>query len=125
MSSVNKQILLGRLGKDPDIKAVGEKQTVVCKFSVATSEKYNGVETTTWHNVVVWGKQAENCGKYLAKGRLVYLEGRTENRKYTDKQGVEKYITEVIADQVRFLPDGARKAEVGTEPTVAADDIPF
>lgn len=123
MSSVNKQILVGRLGKDPQVEAIGANQTVKCKFSIATEHRYKEERETTWHNVIVYGKQAESCGKYLSKGRLVYVEGRTANREYTDKQGAKQRITEVIADHVRFLPDGSKREE--EQQSDSSTDVPF
>ena len=104
--SVNKVILLGRLGQDPDVKTVG--QNVVATFSVATDESWtdkNGqrTEKTEWHRVVVWGRSAENCGKYLRKGRQVYVEGRLETRKWQDKTGAERATTEIRGDRVEFI----------------------
>jgi single-strand DNA-binding protein len=114
MTSVNKVILVGRLGQDPELKYTPNGQAV-CNLSVATSEVWNDKngqrqEKTEWHRVIVWGKPAENCAKYLGKGRLVYLEGRNETRSWEDKNSGEKrYATEVIANMVQFLdkaPEG-------------------
>ncbi len=107
MSSVNKAILIGGLGKDPEVKFTGSGKAV-CKLSLATEEQWQDAsgekqKETTWHNIVVWGKQAEACGKHLEKGSRVYVEGRIANRSYDDKDGVKKYVTEVIATNVRFL----------------------
>jgi single-strand DNA-binding protein len=105
--SLNKAILIGRLGRDPEMRYTPSGQPVA-NFSIATDETYTGkdgqkVEKTEWHRIVVWGKQAEFCGNYLAKGRLVYIEGKIETRKWTDKDGVEKYTTEIKADRVQGL----------------------
>ena len=102
--SLNKAILIGRLGRDPEMRYTPSGQPVA-NFSIATDETYTGkdgqkVEKTEWHRIVVWGKQAEFCGNYLAKGRLVYIEGKIETRKWTDKDGAEKYTTEIKADRV-------------------------
>lgn len=110
---VNKVILVGNLGKDPQTRSTPNGQEVAT-LTVATSEKFKGKdgelqERTEWHTVVVWGKQAESCGKYLTKGRQVYVEGRLATRKWTDKEGVEKYSTEVVAESVKFLGQGERK----------------
>lgn len=110
---VNKVILVGNLGKDPQTRSTPNGQEVAT-LTVATSEKFKGKdgelqERTEWHTVVVWGKQAESCGKYLTKGRQVYVEGRLATRKWTDKEGVEKYTTEVVAENVKFLGQGERK----------------
>jgi len=100
--TVNKQILVGRLGGDPDVRFTSSG-TAVCNFSLATSYKYKDEETTTWHNIVVWGNTAEACGKHLAKGLLTYVEGRTQHRKWQDKEGNDRFTTEVVAQNVTFL----------------------
>lgn len=110
---VNKVILVGNLGKDPQTRATPNGQEVAT-LTVATSEKFKDKsgelqERTEWHTVVVWGKQAESCGKYLTKGRQVYVEGRLATRKWTDKEGAERYSTEVVAESVKFLGQGERK----------------
>ncbi len=104
---VNKAILIGNLGKDPEVRFTPSGRAVA-KFSVATTERWNDQqgqkqEKTEWHNIVVWGKQAETCGQYLAKGRQVFVEGRITNRSYDDKDGNKRYISEIIARDVRFL----------------------
>jgi single-strand DNA-binding protein len=116
--SVNRAILVGRLGKDPEVSYT-QSGTAKCRFSLATSEVYydnNNVkqEKTDWHNVVVWGKQAESAGKYLAKGREVYIEGKIETRSWDDeKSGQKKYITEIKAQRVVFLSGGQQKSGEG------------
>ena len=105
--SVNKAILLGNLGKDPESRVLSSGSTV-CKFSLATSESYlkdgERVETTEWHNIVVWGKQGEACSRYLQKGRPVYVEGRIQTRSWDDgATGEKKYMTEIVASKVVFL----------------------
>jgi single-strand DNA-binding protein len=117
MSGVNKVILVGRLGADPEVKTVSGGNTVA-RLSVATSENWTDregqrQERTEWHRVVVWGKLAELCGKYLAKGRQVYLEGRLQTRSWEDSQGQKKYTTEVIASTVQFLGGASQGAEYG------------
>jgi len=107
MSGINKVILVGRLGADPELKAVGPGSQVA-RLSVATSENWTDKEgqrqeRTEWHRIVVWGKLAELCGKYLAKGRQVYVEGRLQTRSWEDPQGNKKYSTEVVAQTVQFL----------------------
>lgn len=109
MSGINKVILIGRLGQDPEMKAVGQGATVT-RLSVATSETWvdkNGQkqERTEWHRVTVWGKLAEICGKYLAKGRQVYVEGKLQTRSWEDN-GQKKYATEIVAQTVQFLGAG-------------------
>lgn len=116
---VNKVILVGNLGKDPQTRSTPNGQEVAT-LTVATSEKFKGKdgelqERTEWHTVVVWGKQAESCGKYLSKGRQVYVEGRLATRKWTDKDGNEKYTTEVVAENVKFLGGGEKKQAGGDD----------
>lgn len=110
MSGVNKVILVGRLGQDPELKSVGNGQSVA-RLNLATSEAWTDKtgqkqERTEWHRVVVWGRQAENCAKHLAKGRQVYVEGRLQTRKWEDN-GQTKYSTEIVANTVQFLGSGA------------------
>ena len=111
MSGVNKVILVGRLGADPEVKDLGEGN-FVANFSMATSEKYKDKsgemqEKTEWHRIVVWGKLAEICGKYLKKGREAYVDGKLQTRSWEDKEGVTKYTTEVVAKEVQFLGSSA------------------
>ena len=117
--SVNKVILVGRLGTDPEVKAVGPGSNVA-RFSVATSESWlkdgQKQERTEWHRVVVWGKLADLCGKYLSKGRQVYLEGRLQTRSWEDQTGQKKYSTEVVANTVQFL--GSAQQERSSGPMV-------
>ena len=105
MSGFNKAIILGNLGKDPEMRAAGNSN--VCNFPVATSETWidkdkNKQEKTEWHRIVVWGKQADACNKFLKKGSKVLIEGRLATRKW-EKDGKEMYTTEVIAEHVQFL----------------------
>lgn len=108
--AVNKVILVGNLGRDPEVRFTpGGK--AVARFSLATSEAWtdaggNRQERTEWHNIVVWGKQAESCGQYLTKGRQVYVEGSLRSRQYDDKDGNRRSITEVVAQRVQFLGGG-------------------
>ena len=107
MASVNKAIIIGRLGKDPEVRYTQSGQAMA-RFTVATNETWmdreNGrQERTEWHNIVVWGKQAETCGQYLSRGSQVYIEGRIETRKFEDKEGKERYFTDINARQVTFL----------------------
>ena len=109
MGSVNKVILIGNLGADPELKYT-PSQRPLCNLRIATTEVYKdkaGVrqEKTEWHRVTVWGDQAENCNKYLAKGRSVYVEGRLQTRSY-DKDGQKHYATDIVADRVVFLGSG-------------------
>jgi single-strand DNA-binding protein len=110
MASVNKVILLGNLGRDPETRYTTGGDAV-CNLSIATSEQWkdkNGEkqERTEWHRVVLFGRQAEIAGEYLKKGRSVYVEGRLQTRKYTDKDGVEKYSTEIVGDRMQLLGSG-------------------
>lgn len=142
---VNKVILVGNLGKDPETKYMPSGDCV-CNFSLATSESWNDkqsgekVEKTEWHNIVMFRKLAEIAGEYLRKGSQVYIEGKLRTRKYTDKNGVDRYITEIEARDMQML--GSRGGSGGTSasgnvssapaPAAAAgsggdfdDDIPF
>ena len=110
MASVNKVILVGNLGKDPEVRFTPSGRAVA-KFSIATTESWMDQESgrqerTEWHNIVVWGKQAESCGQYLAKGRQVFVEGAIRSRSYDDKEGNKRYITEIVAQRVQFLGGG-------------------
>ena len=114
---VNKVILVGHLGADPDMRYTPSGQGV-CELRLATSESWNDKngqrqERTEWHRVVVWGKRAEVCSKYLSKGRQVFVEGRIQTRSYDDKEGNKKYITEIIAADVQFLGGGGREGGGG------------
>jgi single-strand DNA-binding protein len=139
--SLNKVLLIGNLGKDPEVRFTPSGRAVG-RFPLATSEVWNDAEgqrqeRTEWHNVVVWGKQAETCGQYLAKGRQVFVEGSVRTRQYDDKEGNRRYMTEIIAQRVQFLGGGggrgaeSRGGGVPDEPPVPApggaedDDIPF
>lgn len=109
MASVNKVILLGNVGKDPDVRYV-DAGVAVAQFPLATSDRSytlpNGTEVperTEWHNIVIWRKQAEFVEKYVHKGDLLYVEGKIHTRSYDDKQGVKRYITEIWADQVELV----------------------
>ena len=107
MASVNKVILVGNLGRDPEIRYLPSGEPVA-NITIATSSKYKSktgelVEETEWHRVTFFGKLAEIAGQYLKKGRPVYVEGRLKTRKYTDKDGVEKYATDIIANEMQML----------------------
>jgi single-strand DNA-binding protein len=141
--SVNRVILIGNLGKDPEVRFTPSGRAVA-RFPLATSDVWNDAEgqrqeRTEWHNIVVWGKQAETCGQYLAKGRQVFVEGSIRTRQYDDKDGNRRYITEVIGQRVQFLGGGGGRGAEGPragaeEPPAAGapaapgaedDDIPF
>ncbi|MDA3902991.1 MAG: single-stranded DNA-binding protein [Desulfuromusa sp.] len=105
--SVNKVILVGNLGKDPDLRYT-PSGTAVATFSLATTERYkdrdgNKQEKTEWHNIVAWRQLAEICGKYLHKGKQIYIEGKIQNRSYDDRDGNKRYISEVVVDQMQML----------------------
>jgi single-strand DNA-binding protein len=105
--SVNKVILVGNLGKDPELRYT-PSGAAVATFSLATSERFKGKdgqmqEKTEWHNIVAWRNLAEICGKYLHKGKQVYIEGRIQTRSYDDRDGNKRYMTEIIADQMQML----------------------
>ena len=110
MASVNKVILLGNLGRDPETRYTTGGDAVT-NLNIATSEQWKDKsgekqERTEWHRVVLFGRQAEVAGEFLKKGRSVYIEGRLQTRKYTDKDGVEKYSTEIVADRMQLLGSG-------------------
>lgn len=136
-------MLIGRLGKNPEVKYLGEGESSTCvaKFSLATSEsKKKGdewKEFTEWHDIVVWRQLAERCGK-LEKGQLVYIEGKLVHRKYEDKEGVMRYVTEVNAFTVRLMEkrgeapaNGGNEAKKEVEAAAdgkkeeKSDDLPF
>lgn len=106
MSGINKVILVGHLGKDPDIRYL-EGNVSVASFPLATTETYNKdgkrIEQTEWHNIVMWRGLADVAAKYLTKGRLVYIEGKLRTRSYDDKEGVRRYTTEIVAESFNML----------------------
>ena len=132
--SVNKVILVGHIGGDPEVKYT-PSGTAVVNLTLATNEvrrdkEGNDVETTEWHRLVVWGKQAEFAGNYVKKGQLLFVEGRLQTRKWEDRNGVERRTTEVVTENLTML--GGKKG--GGEPPAEADastqppdddDIPF
>src|SRR5512133_3654710 len=116
--SVNKAILVGNLGKDPELRYT-PSGAAVATFSLATTERFKGrdgqmQEKTEWHNIVVWRQLAEICGKYLHKGKQVYIEGRIETRKW-EKDGVTRYTTEIVADQMQMLGSKGENEGSGRE----------
>jgi single-strand DNA-binding protein len=118
---VNKAILLGNLGKDPELRYTNS-QTAVCSFSLATGERRkdasgNWVDHTEWHNIVTFGKTAENCANFLKKGRQAFIEGRIQSRKWQDKEGKDRYTTEIIANTVQFV--GTREGKGGSAPSLS------
>jgi len=130
MSSVNKVIVLGRLGRDPEVRSL-DNGNMVANFSVATSETYKDKSTgekkekTEWHNIVMWGKAAEIAQKYLKKGDQVYIEGKLQTRSW-EKDGVTRYTTEVVGNTLTLL--GANNNSGSSEGNVSSDgsdDLPF
>lgn len=141
--AVNKVILVGNLGKDPELRYT-PSGTAVCTFSLATTERFKNKQgeqqdRTEWHNIVVWAGLAEICGKYLTKGKQIYLEGRLQYRSYDDRDGNKRYITEVVANEMQMLgragdqPDSGRSSSSSDDFSQAPpepqfnpdDDIPF
>jgi len=108
MASVNKVIVLGNLGRDPEVRYT-PNGSAVCNLRIATTRNWKSkdsgekMEETEWHSVVLYDRQAEIAGEYLKKGRPVYIEGRLKTRKWTDKEGVERYTTEIVADSMQLL----------------------
>ena len=131
MASLNKVMLIGNLGKDPEVRYTTSGQGVA-SFSIATTEKYKNKsgeweEKTEWHNIVLWGKLAEIAKDYLSKGKTVFIEGRLQTRKWQDKDGRDRYNTEIVGDRMQMLSpkgDGGRSGggRDGNEPTAAYDD---
>lgn len=132
---MNRAILIGRLGKDPELKYI-ESGTAVCNFSIATGRSWTGSdgeknEVTTWHNIVAWAKQAELAKEYLTKGRQVAIEGRIDNRSYEKKDGTTGYISEVVADRIEFIGNredgGSGKSQTtdANQGDVDDDGLPF
>jgi single-strand DNA-binding protein len=150
--SVNKVIILGRLGQDPELKHTPGGMSV-CNFTVATSESWadkagQKQERTEWHRVVVWGKLADLCNQYLAKGRQAFIEGSLQTRSWDDKSGQKRYTTEIVAKTVQFIGGQAgassersegrstgtpaydtsmvnQEYDISTDTNFTADDIPF
>jgi len=141
--SVNKVTLIGNLGKDPEVRYTGSG-VAVATFSVATNESWkdadgNPQERTEWHNIVAWRKLAEICGQYLKKGGKIYLEGRLQYRTYDDKNGVKRYVTEIVMNEMVMLDSrggGGQSGGAGQETSTysgpqeapmpdPADDLPF
>lgn len=138
MAGVNKVILIGRLGADPEVRYTSNG-TPVASFRIATSESWTNKdgqreERTEWHRIVTWRKLAEICGEYLSKGKQVYIEGRLQTREWEDRDGVKRWTTEITAQNMQMLgspDDQTRTSEpsgpsVPEEPAIAEDDdIPF
>lgn len=107
MAGINKVMIIGRVGKDPESKTL--KSGLICNLSVATSEKHKDEERAEWHKIICFGKLAEICVKYLTKGSQVYVEGKLQTRSWEGKDGSKRFSTEIVASQVSFL--GGGKAE--------------
>jgi single-strand DNA-binding protein len=139
--SVNKVILIGNLGKDPEIRSIDANRRVA-NFSLATSETYKNqqgekVTQTEWHNIVFYGAIVDTIEKYLKKGTQIFVEGKIRSRSYDDKEGIKRYITEIIGDTFRFTGSAPKSGENGNgqqngayeQPVMsdnnAADDLPF
>lgn len=134
MSSVNKVLLIGHLGRDPETRFTGDGGAI-CNVSIATTESWKDKggakqEKTEWHRVAFFGKLAEVAGEYLKKGSLVYVEGKLQTRKWQDKDGQDKYTTEIVAQAMQMLggkPQGEGKAikpDSGRAEDIK-DDLPF
>lgn len=134
---INKAILIGNLGSDPEVKYT-QSGTAVATFRVATTERWKGQdgqmqESTEWHRIVAWKRLAEICGEYLLKGSRVYIEGKIQTRKWQDQNGVDKYTTEIVAREMKMLSvrgesgDGQSSTHPETPPGVSRDseDLPF
>jgi single-strand DNA-binding protein len=133
MASVNKVILIGNLGADPEVRYMPSGQAVT-NLRIATNEVWNDKsgqrqERTEWHKVVAFGKTAELCGEYLAKGRSVYIEGKLQTKEWMDKENRKNYTTEIVADRVQFLSDGRgqgqgqRRQSAGAQGGPGPDDF--
>ena len=129
MPSLNKVEIIGHFGKDPEMNYT-PSGAAVCKFSVATSEKWTDKasgdkkERTEWHNIQAWGKQADICGQYVSKGMLVYVSGSLRTSSWDDKDGIKRYKTEVNADKVLFLSGKSDKPNPDAIPSKPDDDEP-
>lgn len=122
--SVNRVSLLGRLGKDPDLRYTGNG-TPVCRIRLATNDSFkdaegNWTERTDWHNLVAWGKLGEVCNQYLKKGDQAYFEGNLQSRSFEDSNGNTRWITEVKAREIVLLSNGASASEIADKESVAA-----
>lgn len=131
MASLNKAMIIGNVGKDPEIKYT-QDGTAKASFSLATSESWKDKNTgekkeiTDWHNIVLWGKVAEICAQYVKKGSKVYIEGKSKTRKWQDKEtGQDKYITEIIGDRMLLLSGKATTEEAPLQAEELAGDWTF
>jgi len=125
---VNKVILVGNLGQDPELRHTGTG-TAVCNLRLATNESYKDasgewVERTEWHSIVAWGRLGEVCGEYLKKGSQVYFEGSLQTRQYDDKDGVTKYSTEIKAREMMMLSGGESRGPKPSAPASSESETP-
>jgi len=136
---VNKATLIGRLGKDPEVRYTPDG-TMITNFNLATDEQWKDksgekVQKTEWHRIVTFGKLAEICGNYLVKGKLIFIEGRIQTRSWEDKEGVKRYTTEIIASNMQMLDSkGQNKTDESNSDSAPVssnngstpvDDVPF
>jgi len=123
---VNKVILIGNLGKDPEVKFT-PSGTAIANFSIATTKRWTKDgqknEKTEWHKIVAWRRLAEICGEYLKKGSMVYIEGELQTRSWDDKEGNKRYTTEIVANQIQMLGGRSDRSE-GTNPGDPAPNAP-
>ena len=122
---MNVAILIGRLVADPELRYIPSTGKAVATFSMAVDRGFTGKDgqkQTDFFNIVVWGKSAENCANYLAKGRLAAIKGQIQNRSYEDNNGAKKYITEIVADEIQFLD---KKKEDSGYSQLDENDNPF
>ena len=125
MAGVNKVFLIGRLGRDPEMKYTPDG-VAVANFSIATTEKWKDGEHTEWHRIVAWKRLGEICGEYLHKGSQVYIEGKIQTRQWEDRDGNKRYTTEVIAQSMQMLDSrGVAKEGPQQPPPPSEQDIPF
>lgn len=132
MASVNKVVLICTLGKDPEMRQT-QNGNAICNLSAATSRKYKDAqgeyqEETEWHRISLFGRMAELGGQYLSKGSSVYIEGRLRTRKYKDKDGIDRYVTEIIGESMQFLdkkPATVRSTNVRKTSPAPEEDCPF
>lgn len=127
---INKAILVGRLGKDPEVRYTPDG-LMVTRFNLATDEQRKDksgqkIQKTEWHRIVTFGKLAEICGSYLAKGKMIFVEGRIQTSSWEDKDGVKRYSTEIIATDMRMLESKgqSRGAEQPSEEPYSSDAVP-
>jgi single-strand DNA-binding protein len=121
---INKAIIVGNLGADPETRfTTGGK--CVGELRVATSYGFGEAAKTEWHRGVIWEKTAEACGKYLKKGSKVYVEGRIQTRSYEDKEGAKRYVTEIVANEVKFLDGKGADAHAGPSYGTSDQEMPF